>query len=291
MTRLGLASQQAASTGFSVNGSAEVLRLAIEHPKDAWMEARFSPDGLLYKAESTGDYSYRGTDPADYVDVFELEAGGTGDDQTDLTPLFEFLEFLNNSSDEDFAANIASRVDLDQFAVYLAMMDLTANFDDIDGPGNNSYLYVGPDSQQFTVVPWDMNLAFGSMGSGQSDGGFPFPDIDNPFNGDSDSDEVRIERTNPEGTPIADGGGPGGGMMRGGPGMSNKLVERTGELAEFPTQIEETTTRLRADLYASGVATGILDEWVARLTEQASHLVEASVVEEEAAAIATFFTE
>ena len=44
------------------------------------------------------------------------------------------------------------------------MMDLLDNFDDIDGPGNNSYLWYDAASGQFTVVPWDMNLAFGGRG-------------------------------------------------------------------------------------------------------------------------------
>jgi spore coat protein CotH len=61
----GLASQRAASTTFTVNGGEPVLRLAIEHPDDdAWQERVFDGDGALYKAESTGDWSYRGDDPA-----------------------------------------------------------------------------------------------------------------------------------------------------------------------------------------------------------------------------------
>jgi spore coat protein CotH len=89
------------------------------------------------KAESGGDYSYRGDDPAAYEDVFDQEAG---EDNADLMPLIEFLEFLNESDDATFAAEIATRLDVDGFATYLAMQTLLDNFDDIDGPGNNSYL-------------------------------------------------------------------------------------------------------------------------------------------------------
>ncbi|MCC6773125.1 MAG: hypothetical protein IT360_18215, partial [Gemmatimonadaceae bacterium] len=64
----GLASQPAVSTTFTVNGSEPVLRLAIEHPdEDAWQDAAFEGKGALYKAESTGDWSYRGDDPESYV--------------------------------------------------------------------------------------------------------------------------------------------------------------------------------------------------------------------------------
>ncbi|MEZ5270152.1 MAG: hypothetical protein R2789_16830 [Microthrixaceae bacterium] len=47
------------------------LRLVIEHPDDVWMAENFDAGGALYKAESTGDYSYRGDDPESYVDVFD----------------------------------------------------------------------------------------------------------------------------------------------------------------------------------------------------------------------------
>ena len=82
----GLASQQAAAVRFTVNDSAPALRLAIELPNDAWMAVRFPEGGLLYKAEAGGDWSYRGDDPADYKDVFDLEAADTGDDAADFQP-------------------------------------------------------------------------------------------------------------------------------------------------------------------------------------------------------------
>jgi spore coat protein CotH len=70
--------------------------------------------------------------------VFELEAGGTGDDAADLAPLIDLLAFLDTSDEATFVAELPGRLDIDGFAVYLAMMDLLDNFDDIDGPGNNS---------------------------------------------------------------------------------------------------------------------------------------------------------
>jgi spore coat protein CotH len=63
LAEAGLASQAAAATAFHVNGGPPKLRLAIEHPNDAWMAAHFSADGLLYKSEATGDWSYRGDSP------------------------------------------------------------------------------------------------------------------------------------------------------------------------------------------------------------------------------------
>ncbi len=317
LDKAGLASQQAAYVAFSFNGSDPVLRLGVEHPKDAWMEARFDKDGLLYKAESTGDYSYRGDDADSYLDVFELEAGGGDDADENIAPLTAFLVFINNAPDEDFEAGIADHLDLDQFAIYLAMMDLIQNTDDIDGPGNNSYLYVGPDSDQFTVVPWDMNLAFGGMGGfNRGDGTFqpgnmPGGDTTGGQTIPTNADGTPIDfggqgiPTNPDGTPIAtddtqqpptqNGGGtrPTGGQMPGGGGMgggSNILVTRTTALSDFSTQVTDTTTELRASLLTSGVGQDILDTWVALLTDQAADLISADTVSQEASTISAFFT-
>ena len=128
----GAATQKSFATRFRVNGGAEVLRLAIENPNDDWEDATFDGDGILYKAESTGDYSYRGTNPESYNEVFDQE---TDTDNQNLAPLMSFLDFINNSSDAAFAADLSKHLDVDAFARYLALQELVGNFDDIDGPG------------------------------------------------------------------------------------------------------------------------------------------------------------
>ncbi len=264
----GLASERAMATRFSVNGSDDVLRLVVEHPSDdAWYEANFDRDGALYKAESTGDWSYRGDDADAYEDVFDQEGG---DDVADLSPLMELLEFVDGSSDEEFADELPERLDVDAFATYLAMMDLLDNFDDIDGPGNNAYLWWDADSGRFTVVPWDLNLAFGAMGGGRPAGGF---DGEPPDDGEL-----------PEDLGPPTGGGFGAG--RGGPGGGgNPLVERFLENEEFAALYAERTDELRAELFDSGVLDAAVAEWVEVLTAGAGDLVAAEVVESEAAAI------
>jgi len=164
----GLSSQQAVATLLSINGSDEVLRLVIEHPDGNWVEDWFGTDGSLYKAESSGDYSYRGEDATAYEDVFDLEAG----DDDALANLTAFLQFINESDDATFAGELGEHLDVDAFATYLAMMELLGNSDDIDGPGNNSYLYFDPATHLMTVVPWDMNLTLGvAMGRPDGQGG------------------------------------------------------------------------------------------------------------------------
>lgn len=313
----GLASQDAVSVKLTINGSAVAQRLAIEHPDNRWMAKNFSATGALYKAESTGDYSYRGDDPAAYEDVFDQEAGK---DNADLTPLIEFLKFINDSSDESFRAELPDRLDTDAFATYLAMQDLVDNFDDIDGPGNNSYLYYDTVNDRFTVVPWDYNLAFGQIIGGAGGMGIPggaggpggngFPEdiggIALPGRLGGNGFPERIGDITLPGRPggngfpegiggidvpggIAGGGLPGGPVPGGAPGgmRANVLVQRFLANPEWEALYVARREQLQTQLYDSGVAANILSLW--RDIVSSAGLASAAVIETEAQNISRYF--
>lgn len=285
----GLASQQAAMVRFQVNGSSPVLRLAIEHPKKPWMRAHFGDEGFLYKAESGGDYRYRGDEAIAYKDIFDIEAGDTGDDQADMTPLVGFLDFINNTDDTTFAADLAQHLDIERFVTYLAMMNLVRNVDDIDGPGNNSYLHVGADGTFFTVVPWDMNLAFGGLAMAM--GEFGGQDGDRGTGDFPVFDQVPAGGTPPAGLTDqialpAQGTMPGGGFG----GQSNILVERTASLPDFTPLVTATQARLADELYTGGMAESMLARWSDLLLADAGDLVPAEIVASEADDIRQQFT-
>jgi spore coat protein CotH len=308
----GLATQEAIATRFSVNGAGEQLRLVVQNPDDTWDAENFATDGILYKAESTGDYGYRGDDPDAYDEVFDQE---TNTDNEDVTPLIEFLDFVNNSSDEEFAEQLDEHLDVEAFATYLAVQELIGNFDDIDGPGNNSYLRYDAETGMFTVVAWDHNLAFGGMGrmgpggfgEGRGDGGPPAT-----RNGEMpeppDGMELPEDFTAPEGMEIPEDfqppegmefpedfappgggrGGEGGGVGFG--GRSNPLVERFLADETYSALYEDILSELREQLYGTSAAQNVLDSWVEVLTEDASDLVDAATIDQEADAIAGYFT-
>jgi spore coat protein CotH len=251
-----LATERASAVRFSANGGEAKVRLVIELPNDQWADATFNKGGKLYKADSTGDYSYRGTNPDDYATAWEQEGG-----KKDLTPLIEFLDFINNSTDEEFAAQLPNRLDVEAFARYLAFEDLINNFDDIAGPGNNSYLYFDTNSDKFTVVAWDHNLAFTTgfgPGGGGPSGGFPanlpdgctFPGIP------------------------TDGQAPPAGAGGGNPfNRPNTLVNRFDGNTEFKAMYDEAKAALTKSLFTSGAAQKSLDAWVEIITTGAADLV------------------
>ncbi|MBX3098544.1 MAG: CotH kinase family protein [Salinibacterium sp.] len=262
----GLATQEAVSSRVSFDGGAQQLRLVIQNPDEGWVDEQFGDDSaLLYKAESGGDYSYRGDDAELYTDVFDQEAG---DDN--LVPLTTFLKFINESDDATFAAELDSYLDVESFATYLAFQDLIDNFDDIAGPGNNSYLYYDEETQLMTVVSWDLNLAFGvrnEVGQGATQAGGP-------------------QAGAPQGGNVAGGNVVGG---NGGPSSGNILAERFMADPTFSALYDAAKVDLTASLFASGLAQSQLDAWVALLNSQAGDLITSDVVASDAASIESYF--
>jgi spore coat protein CotH len=247
----GLATERCVPVRFRAAGSDESMRLAVELPTAAWAKRTLGP-GPLYKAKSGGDYSYRGASASDYVGAFEQEAG-----VDDFGPLAKFLQFINDSSDAEFVTQLADHLEVDSFAAYLATQDLLGNFDDIDGPGNNSYLYANPDTRRMTVVAWDHNLALTD-----GPGGF-----------------VNIVNTGVEPGVVVPDGLAGEAVMEGGrlgigpSGAGNILAKRFNEHEVFTAKVAAAKTRLTAALITSGAAIGFLAERAAVIASDASDLV------------------
>ena len=304
----GLASQDAIAVRLTVNGGEQVLRLVIDSPDGEWMAEEFSDTGALYKAESTGDWSYRGDDPESYDEVFDQEAGT---DNADLTPLIGFLQFVNESDDATFAAELSDWLDVESFATYLAMQDVLDNFDDINGPGNNAYLYYDTAAEQFEVVPWDYNLAFGARptgGGGDMGGDFPGGDgggdrpeppegfdpgqMPTPPTGTpTDTGDGTVTLVVPDDAPAPDGGGrpggDGGGFPGGGMNRENPLVDRFLANEEWNALYEAKLAGLQAGLLDSGTAAAVLDEWSSIVAD--SGLVDQPTIDTESSVIAAYF--
>ncbi|GII97989.1 spore coat protein CotH [Sediminihabitans luteus] len=307
----GLATEEASASRFSVNGSDETLRLLVQNPSDTWDAEQFDSSGMLYKAESGGDYSYRGDDPSAYEDVFDQEAG-----EDDLEPLMDFLEFVDTADDETFSAELEDHLDVEAFATYLAFQDLVANDDDIDGRGNNSYLRYDEETGLMTVVNWDLNLAFGASPAAQGgeagttpDGVRPGGQAGGPAQGAPPADAgagapqggpgagglgagtdagTTGEGTGAEGT--GDGAMGAGAMGAGAMGGSNVLTERFLADDEFAALYEAAQDELDETLVDSGAGLETLDSWTTVLEEQADDLVDVDTIEQESDAVAEYLS-
>ncbi len=229
--------------------------------------------------------------------MFDQETG-----EDDLTPLIEFLDFVNNADDATFAAEIADHLDVESFSRYLAVQELVGNFDDISGPGNNSYLRYDAETGTFTVVSWDQNLSFGAMnemvpggaGGRVADGAQAPPGGAPGAGGLGQRPSAGELPSAPDGRTAEPPGGmgdlgdlPGGMGGMGGMG-GNILEERFRAVPELAALYDEAVADLTAELIDSGVAADVLATWVTVLTEHADDLVDTATIEQDAAAVATY---
>jgi spore coat protein CotH len=71
--------------------------------------------------------------------------------------LIAFIELLNNTPDDEFAAELAAAMDVEAFLDYYALMVLTGN---IDSARHNIYLVHDLATDKWELVPWDLELTF-----------------------------------------------------------------------------------------------------------------------------------
>ena len=95
--------------------------------------------------------------PLNYIELMQLR---TNENNPDHTALFRFLDVINKEPDETFPQAIEKVLDVDQFLRFLAVSTLIVHLDNYIGLGHNYYLYEM--DGKFTIIPWDLNMAFGT---------------------------------------------------------------------------------------------------------------------------------
>ncbi len=299
----GQPTQQTTYTALRLNGGAAALRLVLEIPGDNYGDDNFDTAGVLYKALSTGKFTYLGDDPLAYQNAFKQI---TRKNQQDIQPLIGLLQWVNTASDAEFAANLDQYVEVDALARYIALQSLLNNFDDMSGPGQNYYLWYDLETGKFSVLTWDMNLAFGQGGFGGNRGAVGAPtQIQNgqapaagqaPFGGQGQAGQ-QPGRTQgaggqmpngqmpPNGQLPANGQAPAGNVVIGGAGGlgGNVLKSRFLAAPAFQDRYKRAYAEMYQALYGSGTALAELDRLAAVLKTTAT--IPAATVESEIAAL------
>lgn len=120
--------------------------------------ARGGGRGFAGPPGPVGGFGFRGGNLLDAVGL------KTNENKADHTALFRLLEVLNKTSDEVFPQEIEKVLDVDQVLRYLAVSVLIVHLDNYIGMGHNYYLY--ETNGRFTILPWDLNMTFGTFGMG-----------------------------------------------------------------------------------------------------------------------------
>ena len=163
MGELGLDVPQCGYSNITVNDEKWGLYLAVEAIDETFLATHFDDaTGDLYKPEGmdgTGaDLVYDGDDISSYTGL-NLKTNEETSDGKEIIALMKALEDGENLDD---------LLDVESALKYIAANVALANFDSYLGNTTHNY-YLYEEDGYFTVIPWDMNLAFGGFGGGEVD--------------------------------------------------------------------------------------------------------------------------
>ncbi len=137
----------------------------VEEIDKAFLRRHFQTDkGMLLKPEGTQGLEYKGEDWAAYSWFEPKSKPKKGEAQR----LIDLTRLIHKTDDAQFRREIASLLDTDQFARFLAANTLLANMDSFLTQVHNYYVYLPPPSDKsrsskFVFLPWDMDLSMGAF--------------------------------------------------------------------------------------------------------------------------------
>lgn len=262
MGEMGLDVPECAYSHITVNGEEWGLYLAVEPVDEVFLAEHFADaTGDLYKPEGMGgtgaDLVYNGDDISAYTGL-NLKTNLSSSDGKEILALTQALED---------GEGLEEVLDVEKALKYIAANVALANFDSYLGnTTHNFYLY--EENGRFTIIPWDMNLAFGGFGGGEVDiyeptkqsmGGFGGGDKrkdtqdNNAVTNAAENTEAQADANNqpqpPDNADMQGGGQPSGGKQpQGMPSMGS------GEKPLVTTLLENETYRSVYEGYLKEIA-------------------------------------
>lgn len=158
-------STRTSHTEFYINGEYKGLYINVEHINDDFLVLRYGNNGgNLYKCLWPADLHYISSNPDDYKllagdrRVYELKTNEEEDDYSDLA---NFIDVLNNTSNNNLYCELNKVFDIEDFLEILAIDVLTGNWDGASFNKNNFYLYHNPETDRFQYIPYDLDNTLG----------------------------------------------------------------------------------------------------------------------------------
>ncbi len=116
--------------------------------------------------------------PRHYIEGAGLK---TNQDDPDYSGLFKLLDVLNNEPDATFPQEIEKVLDVDEALRFFAVSACIVHLDNYIGIGHNMYMYEV--DGKFSLIPWDLNMTFGTFNDGIRKNGIINYYIDEPTAG------------------------------------------------------------------------------------------------------------
>lgn len=159
---LKIASHRANYAKLFVNDEYQGVYVNVERIDETFMANRL-PDakGLLYKNDEGGpggNLQLIGDDPAAYEKAFEPETKSSKKKQQQLV---DFIKFINQAPDAEFAVKLAEKMGVDEFLKIAAVMLYSGAFDQLTGwQPHNFYMYHDGTQDRWCYMPWDLDVGF-----------------------------------------------------------------------------------------------------------------------------------
>ncbi len=131
---------------------------------DAQQLGLLDTDAVLYKAVAWGDgtsfIAMRESSPPLYTDLWDGWEQKYPDAEVQLVwqPLFELRNWVINTSDREFLAEVTNRINLDNVADYYLFLHLIGAR---DNHGKNMFLLSSGANAPFEIIPWDLDATWG----------------------------------------------------------------------------------------------------------------------------------
>jgi spore coat protein CotH len=133
------------------------LYTVIEQVDKTFLKDRFgSNKGLLMKPERLRGIEYLGENWDDYKARYQPKHDATPEQ---AKRVIEFTKLVGKADDEQFAKEIGSYLDVDEFLRFLATTAMLSNLDSVLTMGHNFYIYLNPATNKLVFLPWDMDLS------------------------------------------------------------------------------------------------------------------------------------
>lgn len=130
----------------------------VEQVNKGFLKRHFQDGtGLLLKPEGLlGGPAYLGSAWKPYEDRYQPENKPTDEQKKRL---IDFTKLVSAGTDEAFAEEVGSYLDIEAFLKFIATNTLLSNLDSDLGYGHNYYLYLVPATNKFVFIPWDLDLS------------------------------------------------------------------------------------------------------------------------------------
>jgi spore coat protein H len=133
------------------------LYTATEIVDEAWVSEHLGrKDGLLMKPRAPLFTQVR-----DWKVMAERAVPKTASTEAEQARMVALARFVNTASDDTFARELPSYIDVDNFLRFLVINVALANLDSYFAMAKNYYLYLNPSTGKLAWIPWDFDLSFG----------------------------------------------------------------------------------------------------------------------------------